>query len=82
MSSGVIQAEQASPIHLRRRQEVFIPGQSRRTREHIVSPSSLFWRISTNDPLNEPLLYSSWLSWGKNIGEGSEERKMLRGSKD
>lgn len=35
----------------------------RGTREPIVSTFMLFWRISINDPLNEPLLYSSWLSW-------------------
>lgn len=65
MSCSVISAEQATSIHLWSEQEVFITGQSQRTREHIVSPSSLFWRISSNDPLNEPLLYSSWLSWGE-----------------
>lgn len=35
----------------------------RGTTEPIVSSFTLFWRISINDPLNEPLLYSSWLSW-------------------
>lgn len=67
ISCSVISAEQATSIHLWSEQEVFITGQSQRTREHIVSPSSLFWRISSNDPLNEPLLYSSWLSWGGEI---------------
>ena len=67
-------------MHLWSIQEVFIPGQSQRTREHIVSASSLFWRIITNDPLNEAVLYS-WVSCRKNIGDGWEERKMPRGSK-
>lgn len=35
----------------------------RGTGESIVSTFMLFWRISINGPLNEPLLYSSWLSW-------------------
>ena len=60
-----------------------MPVQSQRTRVHIVSGSSLFRRISTNDPLNELLLYSSGLSWGKNIGDGREEKKRARwGSKE
>lgn len=52
------------------------------TRERILSASSLFWGISTNEPLNEHLLYSSRLSWGKNIEEEQKECKMARGSKD
>lgn len=35
----------------------------RGTREPIVSTFMLFRRININDPLNEALLYSSWLSW-------------------
>lgn len=42
---------------------------SQKTRDRILSTSSLFWGISTNEPLNEHLLYSSRSSWGKNIEE-------------
>lgn len=51
----------------------------RGTGETIVSTLTLFWRISINDPLNEPLLYLLWLSWRK-LWRGKSE--MARGSKD
>lgn len=71
-------------IHQRNRQEVCLPGQSQSTRENIVPSSSLFRRISTNDPLNEPILYSSAHTvfiMGKRWERYWEEKKMPRSSK-
>lgn len=62
MSCSPIYVEQASSIHLRNKKVLYF-WTSGQTREPIVSTFMLIWRISINDPLNEPLLYSSWLIW-------------------